>query len=140
MRNKKAEFDKAKDSITPEESYAGTRQLQTLGEEIQSKTAFPTYLASWVKFVFTGYIVTAFFSFGWLTNPVQNPQAELLLLFLFCSSTFGFFVVVWNAIKDIYELMKEEFEQLKKEQQEMEKTRKELEEFKKKIRAAKSEK
>jgi hypothetical protein len=65
---------------------------------------------------------------------VQNSLAEFVLLLLFCLSTLGFFGVVWNAIKDIHELMKEEFDQLKKEQEKLEKTRKELEDSKKHIR------
>ena len=130
-QDKKTEFDKAKESITPE-STKGAEQVKELGYEIQSKNALPTYLTSWVKLVLTGFFITAFFSLFWLTDVVENQGAEILLIFLFCFSTLGFFVVVWSATKDIQELMKEEFEQLKEAQEEMEKTRKELERFREK--------
>jgi hypothetical protein len=140
VQEKKKEFEETKEKITPEEPWEGSRRLTAIGEEMQSMMTFPKYLASGVKIVFTGYIVSAFFSVFWLTNIVQNPQAEALLLFLFCSSTFVFLVVGWDGMKDVHRLMKEKFEQLKKEQEGMEKARKDLEEFKKKIREAKFKK
>jgi hypothetical protein len=118
LSDKMKEFDKAKESITPEESYKGAEHVRTIGSEIASMRVLPTYLASGVKFVFSFYILTALFSLFWLTNVVQNSLAEGVLLLLFILSTLGFFGVVWNATGDIHELMKEEFEQLKKKQKE----------------------
>jgi len=138
LRDKIEEFDKSKKSITPEESLEDFQRFRAIAVQIQSAKAFPTYLASGVKFVFTGYVITAFFSLFWLTDVVQNPLAEILLLLIFCLATFGFFVVVWNAITDVGNSMKEDFELLKKTQEGMEKTRKKLKNFKK-IQEAKSD-
>jgi ABC-type multidrug transport system fused ATPase/permease subunit len=147
--DKMSEFDKTKQNITPEESQKGTEQLREIGYEIKSMKSFPSYLSS-VKWVFTGYIISALFCLLWLIdrvqNPltavedvVQNPQAELFLILIFFLTTVGFFGVVWSAVKDVHELMKADFEALKKEQEEMEKKRKEIEDYKRKIREAKSE-
>lgn len=132
LHNKMVEFEKSKEKITPEESLEEFQHFRAKAVEIQSMKAFPSYLAFGVKFVFTCYIMTAFFSSLWLTNVVQNPLAEFLLISLFCLSTISFFIVGRYAIKDVSISMKEEFEQLKKASEEMEKTRKELEEFKQK--------
>lgn len=128
-QDKKTEFDKAKEGITPE-STKGAEQLKELGTEIQSMKALPTYLTSWVKLVLIGFFASAIFSLFWLTNVVENQDAEAFLIFLFLFTTLGFFGMVWNATTDIQELMKEEFEQLK----EAEKTRKNNESFLDKIR------
>jgi hypothetical protein len=144
LHDKTSEFDKTKQSITPEESRKGTEQLRELGYEIRSMKSFPAYL-SYVKWVFTGYIISAFICLFWLIdivqNPltavedvIQNPQAEFFLILIFSLATFGFFVIVSYAIKDVHELMKADFEALKKEQEEMERKRKELENFKKHVR------
>jgi len=140
LHNKMVEFEKSKEKITPEESLEEFQHFRAKAVEIQSMKAFPSYLASGVKFVFTCYIMAAFFSLLWLTNVVQNTLAEFLLISLFCLSTISFFIVGWYAIKDVNISMKEEFEQLKKAQEEMEKTRKKIEEFRKKIEEAKSKK
>jgi hypothetical protein len=140
VQEKNREFEETKAKITPEEPWEGTQHLTAIGEEMKSLKTFPKYLGSGVQIVFTGYIISAFISVFWLTNMVQNPQAENILLFLFGLSTFVFLIVGWDGMGDVHTLMKEKFEQLKKEQQEMEKTRKELEEFKRKIREAKSKK
>lgn len=114
FREKMAEFERTKQNLTPEESAKGIEQLKVLAQEIVSKKGFPAYL-SYVKYVFAGYIVCAFFSFFWLIDVVGNPLAEFLLVLAFSLSTLGFFIVVWNAVNDIDELMKEEYEQLKRE-------------------------
>jgi hypothetical protein len=131
LSDKMKEFDKAKESITPEKSYKGAEQLKAIGSEIASMKGLPTYLTNWVKLVLSGFFLTSFFSLFWLTNAVENQVAEFVLIILFTFSTFGFFVVVVSATKDVQELMKEEFEQLKKEGEEMERKRKEFENFKK---------
>ena len=117
-QEKRTEFDNTKKGITPEESYKGAEQLKTIGSEIRSMKALPTYLTNWVKLVLAGFFITAFFSLFWLTNAVENQGAEIVLILLFGLSTFGFFVVVVSATKDVQELMKEEFEELKKRQKE----------------------
>lgn len=72
LSDKMKEFDKAKESLTPEESYKGVEQLKTIGSEITSMRALPTYLTSRVKLVLSGFLITAIFSLGWLTNAVEN--------------------------------------------------------------------
>jgi pilus assembly protein TadC len=130
-RHKSTEFDRTRDSITPKEVTKKTEQLKELGYIIQSMKSLPTYLTSWVKLVLLGFVITAFFSLFWLTDAVDNPQAEFVLLLLFSLSTLGFFGVVWGATQDIIDLMKEEFEQLKREQEEMETQKKQIEDFQK---------
>jgi hypothetical protein len=70
LKEMRAEFDRTKQSITPEDMR--TEKLKDIGEKIKSMKSFPIYLSA-VKWVFAGYIVTAFFSFGWLDDTVQNP-------------------------------------------------------------------
>jgi hypothetical protein len=134
LREKKAEFDKTKQSITPEELK--TDELREIGWKIQSMKSFPAYLKS-VGVVFTGYIICAFFSLFWLDDIIQNPvttvrevvqnsQAEFLLLVIFFFTTVGFAIVVLYAVKDVHELMKADFEELKKEQEKVKSTRLEL--------------
>jgi hypothetical protein len=118
LSDKMKEFEESRKNITPEQSLEDFQHFRAKAVQIQTLKDFPTYLASGVKFVFTFYILTAFFSLFWLIDVVENQVAEILLILLFCFSTLGFFGVVWSAIKDIQELMKEEFEQLKKKQKE----------------------
>ena len=127
LREKNAEFERVKKNLTPE-SIKGTEQLKELAEDILSRKRLPAYL-SYVKYVFAAYIVCVFFSLFWLTDVdyvdlsltlgvAQYPQAELLLLLIFSGATVGFFLVVWNAVQDVHELMEEEFIQLNEEAKE----------------------
>jgi hypothetical protein len=144
LKEKNAEFDKTKQSITPEQFVERSEELKGLASEIISKGSFPSYL-SYVKWVFAGYISCALVCVFWLADTVQNAitgledvvqnsQAEFFLIFIFVLVTLGFAVIVLYAVKDVHELMKADFEALKKEQEKTETLRKDVEEAKKKLR------
>lgn len=127
LRKKKSEFDKLKEKISSESSDKDFERLKTLATEIKGIKMFPRYLGFGVLVVFSCYIFTTVFAFGWLMNPTQDIMKEYVMTFLFLISTFGFTVVGYFAITDVYRAMKGEFESLKKEQQEVEKVSKEIE-------------
>jgi hypothetical protein len=92
LQRKTAEFEKKRQTLTPQASADEFKALQRLSGDIKETKQFPKILSAGVIFSFAAYTLTLFFSWVALVNPLYNNETSLIMINIFFIVSNGFFL------------------------------------------------